>query len=304
MLIAIIPILAFITVGLFAYALASPQAAPLHERLKAYGYDIRTYGGGDLTEPFTDRVIAPIGRWFLALVRGLTPQSMREHAISRLEQAGQPMSVTRYLVVRFAVMIGLPVGLLLSRLLARDIGLLHVLIGIFLFWFGGRLPDIWLSFRIDARRDKIRRSLPDALDLITVCVEAGYGLEAALAKVAERTGGPLAYEFNRALTEIRLGKPRRDALRDLSVRAGVTELQSFIAAILQADQMGVSIAQVLRVQADAIRIRRQQRAEELALQAPVKMLFPLFIFIFPTLMMVILTPAGIKIMGLLSKMAQ
>lgn len=299
-LIVIVPVLIFITVALLAFALSAPQSSPLQERLKAYGYDVKKYSGGDLTQPFTARVLAPLLAWLAGLVRGLTPQKQRERAAARLYQAGQPMGVGAFLTLRFIVMVGLPIIALLPALLAGRLGWLNIIIALFLLYIGGRLPDIWLSFRISARQDKIRKSLPDAIDLITVCVEAGYGLEAAIDKVSERTSGPLTDELRRALAEIQLGKPRREALRDLSTRAGVPDLQSFIAAILQADQMGVSIAQVLRVQADAMRVRRQQRAEELARQAPVKMLFPLLLLIFPALMTVILAPAFIRIMGLFS----
>lgn len=295
-IIVIAPILVFVTVALFAVALASPQSSPLQERLKAYGYDPRKYGG-DLSQPFTARVVAPFGQWLMALVRGLTPGKLRERARGRLEQAGHPMSVGTFLVVRFVVMLALPILTLIPALLANRVNWLNIVVAIFLLYMGGRLPDIWLSFRISARHDKVRKALPDAIDLITVCVEAGHGLEAAIAKIGERTSGPLADELRRALAEIQLGKPRREALRDLSARAGVPDLQSFIAAILQADQMGVSIAQVLRVQADAMRIRRRQRAEELAAQAPVKMLFPLMLLVFPALMIVILAPAFIRIYG-------
>ena len=301
-LVIVIPIIVFVTVALVAVAFATPRRSELQDRLKAYGYDVKTISSGDLSEPFSARVIAPVGRAAMALVRSLTPDSMRENAVARLAEAGNPMKIGTFLTARFVLMILLPLLVLLPRLLARDIGWLHVIIAVVMLYLGNRLPDIWLSFRIDARRDQIRKALPDALDLIVVCVEAGYGLEGALNKVTERTSGPLSDELKRTLGEIRLGKSRREALRDLSERANVPDLQSFIAAIVQADQMGVSIAQVLRVQADAARVRRRQRAEEKALQAPIKMLFPLFLLIFPVLMMVILTPAFIKMAGFFATM--
>ncbi len=301
-LLAVVPILAFVTIALLAFAFAAPQRSELQERLKAYGYDVKALSGGDLGESFSARILAPAATMLPRLVRGLTPDKMREQAVSRLDTAGGPMSVGTFLTIRFVAMLGLPTLLLLPRLIARDVALLHLVLAVVLLYMGNRLPDIWLSFRIDARRDKVRKALPDALDLIVVCVEAGYGLEAAIAKVTERTSGALSEEFRRALAEIRLGKPRREALRDLSARVSEPDVQSFIAAIIQADQMGVSIAQVLRVQSDAVRIRRRQRAEEKALQAPVKMLFPLFIFIFPVLMMVVLAPAAVKLSGFFAQM--
>jgi len=301
-LLVVVPILAFVTIALFAFALAAPRRSELQERLKAYGYDVKTISGTDLSEPFSARILAPIGGGLSSLVRSLAPQEMRERAVARLEQAGRPMSVNTFLLARFAAMLLLPIMTLLPRLLARDVGPVQLLIALVLIYIGNRLPDILLSFRIDARRTQVRKALPDALDLIVVCVEAGYGLEAAIAKVTERTSGPLSDEFKRALAEIRLGKQRREALHAMSARIGEPDVQSFIAAIVQADQMGVSIAQVLRVQADAMRVRRRQRAEEKALQASVKMLFPLFLFIFPVLMMVILAPAAVRLSAFFAQM--
>jgi tight adherence protein C len=301
-LVIVIPVLAFVTVALAAFAIAAPRRSDLQDRLRAYGYDVKALSGGDLSEPFSARVVNPAGDALVRMVRSLTPDSMRETAAARLSEAGKPMKVGTFLTLRFVCMLGLPALMLLPRILARDIGLMHVIMAIVLLYLGNRLPDIWLSFQIDGRREKVRKALPDALDLIVVCVEAGYALEGALNKVTERTSGPLSDEFKRSLAEIRLGKSRREALRDLSERVGVADLQSFIAAIIQADQMGVSIAQVLRVQADAARIRRRQRAEEKALQAPIKMLFPLFLLIFPTLMMVILAPAAVKLTGFFGMM--
>jgi tight adherence protein C len=164
--------------------------------------------------------------------------------------------------------------------------------------FGNRVPDFWLSTKITARRNAIVKALPDTLDLVVVCVEAGNSLEAGIARVAERLKGPLADELGRMLGEMSLGKLRREALRDLAKRAAVPDLQTFVAAILQADQMGVSIASALRVQADAMRVRRRQRAEEAAAKLPIKMLFPLLLMIFPALLVVILGPAAIYLMGL------
>jgi tight adherence protein C len=156
-------------------------------------------------------------------------------------------------------------------------------------------PKIWLSNRVKHRQKEILKSLPDAFDLITVCVEAGLGLEAALARVAEKVQGPFGEELAVCLREVSLGKLRRDALREMSDRIGVPDLSTFISAVIQAESMGTSIATVLRVQAEQMRTRRRQRAEKAAHQAPIKMMFPLVLCIFPTLFIVILGPAGIQI---------
>jgi len=156
---------------------------------------------------------------------------------------------------------------------------------------GFYVPMVWLSLLGNSRRRAMLRALPDGLDMLNVCVGAGLGFDAALSRVGERWQSPLADEFNRVVAEIRLGKVRRQALNDLATRTDVPEMESFVAAIVQADQLGVSIAKVLRTQAEQMRIARRQRAEELARQATIKMLFPLVFLIFPALLAVLLGPA-------------
>ena len=138
--------------------------------------------------------------------------------------------------------------------------------------------------------------MPDALDLLTICVEAGLGFDAAMKKVNEKWDNELSLAFGRTLQEMQLGKLRRDALRDMSDRMGVAEMQSFVAAIIQSEQLGVSMAKVLRIQADDMRVRRRQRAEEEAQKAPIKMLFPMALLIFPTIMILLLGPAALLLL--------
>jgi tight adherence protein C len=163
------------------------------------------------------------------------------------------------------------------------------------------LPYLWLINRIRHRQAVITKSLPDSFDLVTTCVEAGLGLDAALARVAEKVEGPFAEELARTLREVGMGRMRRDALQELGERTGVMDLVTFVNAVVQAEQMGTGIGQVLRVQSDQLRLRRRQRAEEMANQAPVKMVFPLVLCIFPTLFMVILGPAAITLYENLGK---
>jgi tight adherence protein C len=158
------------------------------------------------------------------------------------------------------------------------------------------LPDFWLGHHIKDRKRQILKAVPDTLDLLTISVRAGLGFDAALGKVVEKLDGPLVDEFRRALAEVRVGKARRDALRDIVARTEVVPLTNFIGAIIQAEQLGVSISKVLQVQSEQLRIERRQRAEEQAAQAPIKMLFPLVGCIFPSLFIVILGPAIILIM--------
>ena len=158
-------------------------------------------------------------------------------------------------------------------------------------------PDYWLVTRIRARQKAILLAIPDTLDLLTISVKAGLGFDAALGKVIEKTEGPLSDEFRRALAEVRIGKPRRDALKEMVARTNVPALTNFIGAIVQAEQLGVAIANVLEVQSEQLRIERRQRAEEMAAKAPIKMLFPLVGCIFPSLFIVILGPAMILIVN-------
>ena len=158
-------------------------------------------------------------------------------------------------------------------------------------------PEFWLGRRIRARSMAMVLQLPDALDLLTISVEAGLGFDAALAKVVEKMEGPLVNEFRQALAEIRMGRSRRDALRDVVTRADAQPVSNFIGAIVQAEQLGVPIAKVLQIQSQQLRIERRQRAEEAAAKAPVKMLFPMVGCIFPTIFIVILGPAIVTVMG-------
>jgi tight adherence protein C len=156
-------------------------------------------------------------------------------------------------------------------------------------------PQLWLQTRINARQKDIRKAMPDALDLLTICVEAGLGFEAALSKVSEKWENELSISLMRALREIQLGKARRDALRDMAERIGIPEMTSFVAAIIQSEILGVSLSKVLRIQSDQMRVKRRQRAEEEAHQAPVKMILPLAFLIFPSIFIILLTPAGIQL---------
>jgi tight adherence protein C len=294
MAVIILPLIVFGTVAFLIIALSAPAESAVQSRLKAYGYDV---GGADLSSPFAQRVIVPLLDRFAGLIQRFSPFLVEAGVRAKLVQAGLTnLDSNQFLAIKGVAAVGLPCLLILPSLIAGDLSVKSIVIGAVAGIFGWKAPDIWLSGKISKRKDQITKALPDALDLIVVCVEAGNALEAALSNVAQRMQGPLAEELERTLREISLGKQRREALRDLSKRTEVPDLMSFIAAILQADQLGVSIAQVLRVQAEAMRVRRRQRAEEQAAKAPVKMLIPLVMLIFPTLMIVILGPAILRIL--------
>src|SRR5689334_21579231 len=162
--------------------------------------------------------------------------------------------------------------------------------------FGGfYLPHIMLATRVTRRQKEIRKAMPDALDLLTICVEAGLGFDAAMSKVAEKWETELSLAFARVIREVQLGKVRRDALKDMADRLGIAEMTSFVAAIIQSEQLGVSIARFLRIQADQMRVKRRQFAEEQAHKAPIKMIIPMALLIFPSIMIIILVPAAMQI---------
>jgi tight adherence protein C len=223
--------------------------------------------------------------------------SSTDVAEKRLAMAGNPgdLRVTDWMGVK--ILVGIATGAIMFLIFGLLVAGLAagVFLGMLGFGIGFLLPEFWLGGKIKARQKIILKMIPDTLDLLTISVRAGLGFDAALAKVVEKLPGPLTDEFRRALAEVRVGKARRDALRDMVPRTNVAPLSAFIGAIIQAEQLGVSISKVLQVQSDQLRIERRQRAEEMAAKAPIKMLFPLVGCIFPSLFIVILGPALISI---------
>jgi len=169
-----------------------------------------------------------------------------------------------------------------------------LVVGIFTV-LGFFFPQLWLQSRINRRQNEVRKAMPDALDLLTICVEAGLGFDAAMAKVSEKWVNELSIAFGRCIREVQLGKTQRQALRDMADRLGIPEMTSFVAAVIQSQILGVSLAKVLRIQSDQMRMKRRQRAEEEAHKAPVKMILPMAFLTFPSIMIILLTPAGIQI---------
>jgi tight adherence protein C len=255
----------------------------------------------ELQAPFVERTLRPLAKRLSSSVSRVTSSSFSDRTEKRLALAGNPgdMRVADWLGIKA---IGTIVGAILFFLLFVVLGLLKFpfLIGILLTGvgalFGYTVPEFWLGGRVKKRQHAILLMIPDALDLLTISVRAGLGFDSALGKVVEKLPGPLSDEFRRALAEVRVGKQRREALRDIVARTEVPPLTNFIGAIIQAEQLGVSISKVLQVQSEQLRIERRQRAEEAAAKAPIKMLFPLVGCIFPSLFIVILGPAIILIM--------
>ncbi len=247
----------------------------------------------ELSMPFSERVLAPMIRRASGFMVRFTPARTLESARHKLDLAGNPNNWTpsEFFGVR-AVASGALGALIFIVLSLANVDFFPRIGFTALFAvLGFMLPALWLGSKIRNRKHSVIKSLPDALDLLTICVEAGLGFDQSMQKVAEKWEDDLSRAFARVLHEIRLGKTRREALRDMSNRLDVSDVTSFVAAVIQAEQLGVSIAKVLRIQSDQMRVRRRQRAEEKAHQAPVKMLFPMVFLIFPAIWVVLLGPA-------------
>jgi tight adherence protein C len=275
---------------------------PLQDRLAEYAArgEITDLEEIELSQPITERIVFPIARKLGELALRFTPQNAIQQTTKKLELAGNPgrMDATVFWALRMA---GLSLGALLFfvAMIAPEGSFLKgrgLMIGIPAAALGFFMPELWLGGRISKRQGDVRKAMPDALDLLTICVEAGLGFDAAMAKVYEKWDNVVAISFGRVIREIQLGKLRRDALKDMAERLGVPEMTSFIAAVIQSEQLGVSLARVLRIQADQMRIKRRQLAEEAAHKAPIKMLIPMAILIFPSICIVLMTPAIIMLM--------
>jgi tight adherence protein C len=253
----------------------------------------------ELSQPFLERVLIPVLRSVSGLVGKLTPKQQMETTQHGLELAGYPFGwgSAEFVGIRLLATLLLgAMGLALSAFGSDLTFIQRVLLAVGGVAGGYYLPSLWLKSKISHRQRAIVRALPDALDLLTICVEAGLGFDAAMAKVAEKWDNELSRAFSRVIQELQLGKLRREALRDMSDGMEVTDVSAFVAAIIQADQLGVSIARVLRIQSDQMRVKRRQRAEEMARAATIKILPPVAFFIFPSIFVVLLGPPVIRML--------
>jgi tight adherence protein C len=295
----VIAVIAALAVLLITYGMAGRQSRDVvQQRLEQLVTQPTSLEELELQQPLAERVLRPIVQRLSRIANRGDTGGVIARADAKLEKAGYPGGL------RGADWMG--VKLLSTIVLGVGVGLLMLLVGrvqlAFLFGIAGAglgymVPEFWLGSRARKRSWSMVLQLPDALDLLTISVEAGLGFDAALAKVVEKMEGPLVNEFRQALAEIRMGRTRRDALRDVVARANAQPISNFIGAIVQAEQLGVPIAKVLQIQSQQLRIERRQRAEEMAAKAPVKMLFPMVGCIFPTIFIVILGPAIISVMS-------
>jgi len=300
--VAILLILALIIAAvLVIVGMRAPEARdPIQSRLAEFGVrdEPMTLEEIELSQGFYERVILPFFNRVGKLSQRFTPQATLQSTRRRMEMAGNPMRMDPafFLTLRFILAIVLGGAILLTFVTSGRNWVQGLVLTVVFLLLGFMFPDLWLTGRINRRKRGVFRAMPDALDLLTICVEAGLGFDAAMAKVNEKWDNDLALEFGRVIQEIRLGKLRRDALRDMADRLGVPELTSFVAAVIQSEQLGVSMAKVLRIQSDQMRVRRRQMAEEEAHRAPIKMIFPIGLLIFPSILIILLGPAAMKLL--------
>jgi tight adherence protein C len=254
----------------------------------------------ELSQPISQRVVLPLARKMGEFALRYTPQNALQSTAHKIELAGSPRGMDPTILWGLRFLIAISIGVLFLFLFrisdlnwtwGRKILITAVFVGL-----GFMLPELLINSMIQRRQKSIRKALPDALDLLTICVEAGLGFDGAMNKVYEKWDNPLSLAFGRVLREIQLGKLRREGLRDMADRIGLAEMTSFVAAVIQSEQLGVSMAKVLRIQADQMRIRRRQKAEEEAHKAPIKMLVPMAVLIFPSICIVLMTPAILQLM--------
>lgn len=252
----------------------------------------------ELNLPLFERIVKPLLGRATKRFSKMLPAAKHESLQKKLTLAGNPGNLTpqEFAVLRYALIFILPllagiISIYFNPSISHNLIIVGSTLGISIV-----LPNIYLNLRIAKRKEEVQDTLPEVLDLLTVSVEAGLGFDAALSKVIEKFKGVLSEEFLRVLQEIKKGKPRKEALKDLADRCEVEDLSGFISSIIQADQLGVSIGNVLRIQSRQMRSKKRQRAEEQAMKAPIKMLFPLVFFIFPTIFVILLGPAVIQIL--------
>lgn len=293
--------LAILFVGGAAYAISEVATSPT--RLKARSIKRATeYGRVRIPRSehelmrFRERVIEPAALKLAQIPLKLTPNASAEVMSSRIVAAGlsQRLTVPNYLAIKGGCLVcGAVFGVVCAAL--TSFAMVIVMAPVFAV-ISMMAPDWVLGFKIRSRRETIRAELPDALDLLAVSVEAGLGFDGAVTKLIEHMSGPLADEFALTLNEIRVGETRAVALKKMADRVDTLELANFVRAVVQAEQLGISLGRILRVQAADTRLRRQAAAEEKAMKAPIKMLFPTVFFIFPSMFIVVLGPAVLNIM--------
>jgi len=289
-------------ISFFLYLAINAMLAPSISIKRRLGVVEQLYGEEEnVTDarqlPFSERLLVPFKTKLKNEVSRKTPKGVFEQLELKAERAGEPYGIgaTGWIVIRIICAVIIPVSAVLLMVDSEYAIAMRVLLVICSFAAAWLLPNLLLDYYIRNRGKVLTRQLPDALDILTVSVESGLSFDSAVVKLVEKSKNDIAKEFEKVISEVQLGKTRRDALKNMAQRCDADDVRVFISAIIQAEQLGVSIGRVLRIQAEQIRTKRRQRAEELAIKAPVKMIIPLVLFVFPGLFVVILGPALIQI---------
>ena len=293
-------LIAFAGVVMIATSLAGKTESPVRARVRGLAARLPDEETPLLSEPFVQRVVWPALDTVSSVFSRILPTSFVSRVDQLLMLAGRPFSLPAFLSIIVLSALAAP-GLAFSFLLLGDanIGNLHILALLVLGGIGFYLPYFWLARRVSRRQNEILKSLPNALDLVTTCVEAGLGLDSAFAKVSERLPGPFGDELERGLRDMSLGRSRHESLRAVGERTGVSDVKTFLGSIIHAETTGSSVGDVLRVQADQMRTRRRQKVEQIAQKIPIWMTFPLVMFLLPSLFIAILGPAAIEVIDAL-----
>lgn len=294
MLIPLAAVLGALTVGVATYSLATPARSSLIDsRLGKLDRAQMTERERRLAMPFFARVGMPILRGTRGVVRRLLPTTMARDLERRLQVAGEPVSLFGFMSIQVST-IGLSIMLFVGALMLGLTGQTAIAALVVAALVSGG-PLLWLDSAANGRRKAILRELPDSVDLIVTMVEAGMSIDAALWRVAQETNGPMSDELTFTMREITLGRDRREAMMDLATRSDVSELRTFVQAIVHAQATGVPLGQVLRSQAEENRLQKRQRAEMMAAKAPVKVLLLMLFFVMPSLLIVLLGPAFMRL---------
>lgn len=296
--------LIFVMVSVVSYYLLSSTESTIEykrsvKQLSKYEIGVM---GRELTSPFYQRVVSPYLEAMLRLLTLGSPKGIRQFYDRKLMIAGQPGGVdgAKFVAIKtLSTLIFGAAGFLMSFVFELYLRNFLVFTGVFAA-SGYLLPDIWLSYAVEKRKINIKRELPDVMDLMVICIEAGLSFDSALGKIIKHSKGPISKEFARTLYEIQIGMERKEAFKNLYERTDVEELRRLSNAITQSDIFGVSVSNVLRTHAEEMRTMRKQAAEEKAQKIGVKITFPLILCIFPAMFVVILGPAAIRLMEVFS----
>lgn len=303
-----IALLCFLAVFLIFYALViAPREqaeAAVKERVQALRTGSGTQVVDELDKSLSERFLYPIAERIKNFLKAQTPQQIYGNVFKKAELVSENLrgGVNGFMTLWFVSMVSIPLLTAYKLFIASPIYPLRALVGVFVaFIIGVLLPIFYLRYLLAQRRQVLLENLPDILDLLAVSVQAGLGLDGALQKVVDKMHNPLSRELQRMLRELRMGITRRQALERLAERCEIMEISMFASAVIQSDRMGIGIAQVIEVQAENMRDKKMQIIREKAAKMPLKLLFPVIVFIFPTVFIVVLGPRLITLLNVFSK---